>query len=354
MLTSGKRIYNLFSYFIVYFALASLSSKEIYAVNLGGTPPRVEIESKYAFMVEEHFDDLAFTSAIHNRLRIILNSFKFGEVGLCKINLDPSPLSFAFLDYYYDTDDLAVLNRSSAFRLRLRWNSFLSYVRFKLYPFSKLFRPTRTEIQAKIDYKNIGGALSTNESRFEFRKESHPFNDGVELPPVNWTVQDFSEIIKSGKFADYYIYPAYSVKQIGIDTNQLKHKLTLLTKRNRMHLNCKSPFGSGPNPDQLFIVTVDLVFCEYGCSNKYSRIVEVEIERERNTSTVIDRISSYGSGGYFSNSSVAEEAIGYSKIAKHYFDSDFELLSKAIESEILERNLNVLPSNFKYSRFLQR
>jgi hypothetical protein len=292
--------------------------------------------------------------AIHENIRKSLSEFEFGKIGMCKIKLDESPKAFAFLDHYLDTNDSKILHSNSAYRLRFRWSSFMSYVRHKIFPFSGMFRPTRTEIQAKIGYKKVEKGLSTTETRFEFRKESHPFSEGVELPPSTWKEANYLDIARSGKYMEYDLYPSVELQNIGIEFGQIESRLILLTKRNRMHLNCKSPFGTGPNPEQMFIVTVDRVFCEKGCSRAQKPFVEIEIERERNTSTLIDRVSSYETGEFFSNAKIANSAIDYAKKAKVFFDADHKRLSQIVYSTIESRDYEVKNPTFKYARFSKK
>ena len=127
-------------------------------------------------------------------------------------------------------------------------------------------------------------------------------------------------------------------------------KLGLLTKRNRMHFNCKNPFGSGPNPEQLFIITLDRVYCEHGCIDR-KNLLEIEIERERNTSTILDQIAGYENTSFFSNAKVAGIAVNFAKKVKYAFDDDHTKISKIVKNYLIQNGLNPLPANYKYARF---
>jgi hypothetical protein len=320
-------------------------------LEVSGTPPRTEVESKFAAVIPEGFDDNDFTMTLHKILDAYSGKLSFGDKAGCNLTLDGSPKSFAFLDEYYDTDDRKILKSNSAYRLRFRWNRFLSYVRSKLYPFSSQFNPTRTEIQAKVGYERLSeNKMTTTETRFEFRKESEPFVDGVELPPVSWEVENYRNIAISGQYKNYKIYPYDALEEIISPKDNLTPKLGLLTKRNRMHFNCKSPFGSGPNPEQLFIITLDRVFCEHGCIDR-KNLLEIEIERERNTSTTLDQVAGYENTSFFSNPKVADLAVIFAKKVKQAFDDDHTKISDVVKSYLIENGLSPLPANYKYARF---
>ena len=326
-------------------------SQQVDYLEVSGTPPREEVESKFAAVIPDNFDDRDFTMALHKILDEYTPHLSFGEKAGCKLTLDDSPKSFAFLDEYYDTDDRKLLNNNSAYRLRFRWNRFLSYVRSKVYPFSSRFRPTRTEIQAKVGYEKLSeNKLTTTETRFEFRKESEPFVDGVELPPMSWEKENYRDVAIKGQYKNYKIYPYNALEEIISADDKLSPKLGLITKRNRMHFNCKNPFGSGPNPEQLFIITLDRVYCEHGCGDR-DNLLEIEIERERNTSTVLDQIASYENTGFFSNQKVADLAVTFAKGVKDAFDDDHTKISGVVRNHLIKNGLHPLPANFKYARF---
>lgn len=80
-----------------------------------------------------------------------------------------------------------------------------------------------------------------------------------------------------------------------------------MTERFRQHLNIKSPWGSGPNPEQSYIISLDSSEV-YGATSylkflkrrslgdkkakspdEIGRLIEIEIEFERNVSDVLDR-----------------------------------------------------------------
>lgn len=326
-----------------------------FSYTVSGTPPRKEIESKFAFEINKDFDDKEFTSEIHQLITKNLKKFQFGKNSLCKMSIDSTPQSFAFLDYYYDTNDQDILKASSAYRLRYRWSNFMDYVRSRLFPVSSLFRPTRVEIQSKIGYKETeDGKLETTETRFEFRKEASPFIDGARLPPIDWAHENYENVLTSGTYLGYKIYPKVVLEDELKVSGDLANTVTLLTKRNRMHINCKSPFGTGPNPDQLFIITADRIYCEKGCSDSYKPSIEIEIERERNTSTMLDTIASYTEPDVFGNELIAKEAIEYAKSVKAVYDSDHLFLSYLVRSYLKGQDLKILTPNYKYKRFAKK
>lgn len=349
----GMRIYI---WIFVVYALFLSKSQVVLAVQIAGTPPRVEIEAKLAFSISKEFDDLEFTRGLHSLIKKNLNLFRFGNIGRCDLKLDKIPKTFAFLDYYYDTKDRKILKKQSSYRLRFRWSDYLSYVRKSIYPFTRRFPFTRVELQAKTNYRFLdNGNLEVKETRFEFREEASPFSDGVDLPPKSWQELDYEKLIFSEVYGAYRHYPGHLVRQNIIDgEDQLQRSLVLLTKRHRMHLRCKNPFGWGQNPEQIMIVSIDKTYCKEGCFQNNRMVLEVEIERERNISTILDRVAGYQSTEKFSNSIIAEEAITYAKKVKSVFDRDHLLLVNLVKSNLKALNIHSLQSDFKYSRFASR
>jgi hypothetical protein len=81
----------------------------------------------------------------------------------------------------------------------------------------------------------------------------------------------------------------------------------LLTDRFRQHLDIKSPYGSGPNPEQSYIITLDATriykgdtYMQLYHAGKFAdknfpelepdaTLLEVEVEFERNVSDVLDK-----------------------------------------------------------------
>ena len=122
-----------------------------------------------------------------------------------------------------------------------------------------------------------------------------------------------------------------------------------------MHYNCKSAFGSGPNPEQLFIISIDRVYCEHGCAEKES-LLEIEIEqRERNTSTLLDRVAGYEDTSFFSGPEVAKIAVNYARTIKDAFLTETMQKFQNRVLEFMKRNrLRPLPANYKYARFTSK
>jgi hypothetical protein len=58
----------------------------------------------------------------------------------------------------------------------------------------------------------------------------------------------------------------------------------MVTTRTRFHINKKTPFGYGDNPDNVFLVSIDesRVY-EIGTRNVVAEFSEIEIDFERNT-----------------------------------------------------------------------
>jgi len=223
-----------------------------------------------------------------------------------------SPKDYLFRDIYLDTKDNINKQHSISYRLRHRWKSYKTYKDHEQNQFDDRFFPIRCEIQVKTDRQEQGNGYSkVYETRFEFRNQSLPFSDINPAPPAPWDFEQYLHYAMTGRFQDYIIKPTQEYVKFlkGIYPKKkrlwLKPKLVTLTRRFRLHLNVNTPWGSGPNPENVFIVSLDLTqvygpeYIDFLLKSKYGgqkklpklkgHLKELEIEFERNVSTVLDK-----------------------------------------------------------------
>lgn len=283
-----------------------------------GTAARVEREYKWSVGTPgEDLDLASVAEGIREALAKAVSDrslWKAAQVVGNDFYIDDTTEDFVFRDIYFDTPDS--LNAKFGISYRLR-NRFIDWKKYKLYeknPNWPELWPYRLEYQAKTNRKELGNGYSvTDEARFEFRKESLPFSEAKLPPPRPWNLDQFMPYFQIGEFQSYPLLPAQEILRAfennGVvrDSFEFAPTVVLLTERNRMHLNIKSPYGSGPNPEQSYIISLDKsrvydgkryvqFIRERGDGYKSSKrppdlgdILEIEIEFERNVSDVLDR-----------------------------------------------------------------
>ena len=151
----------------------------------------------------------------------------------------------------------------------------------------------------------------------EFRLQSAPFSMSRPPPPAPWLPRDFIPVAQSGRFGSKVTAPAQALGRFLTEKGVTRDlywlpELVLLSTRMRLHLDNKTQYGSGPNPDQAFIVSIDRVdvcegagylrFLESGWYERRGRarpqimatFFEMEIEFERNVSTRLDQAAKAG------------------------------------------------------------
>lgn len=177
-----------------------------------------------------------------------------------------SPLQkLFFVDEYYDTKS-EILNQSNlVLRYRRRFKNSWQYRLHQWFPHVRLFFPYRTEIQLK---KLI--SIHKNKYHFEEKRIESRDDDKLKDPPTK---------------PKEWISPSLDLfSQFSIEiTEILVKKLTIETDRKRFHLKLKNPWGSGPNPEQVFLFSLDSSRAESACEEKVN-FTQLEIEAERNTS----------------------------------------------------------------------
>jgi len=329
-------------------------------VFLSGSPEREELEFKSAFSVESEKTVIKIIEDFKNALKLKLskNNFNFSKQIHNNYYTSPSFERFAFLDYYFDTQNHDILKKNSAYRLRYRWSKWENFKRYQYFPFFKFFFPTRVEVQFKRDYQHTNHQqMKVFESRFEFRKESLPFSKGFELPKAPWPLVPFLDLASHGQYQQHIMIPSYNLKKILPNADvQINPISRATTKRYRNHLNIKNPWGTGPNPDQVFILSFDYSnFQGIDKSNHNNQVqfLEVEIELDRNISREINRLS---------KESKNKEVRSFSQIAKNNLMNDLNLVQETLQSILLKYqdktsknnlfHIKKLPINYKYKRFM--
>ncbi|MCI5064213.1 CotH kinase family protein [bacterium] len=283
-----------------------------------GTPKRAEREYKFSVRSADGSErDLmdvaqAIRSALERRGsdRSVWNAPRLVDGDYY---VDDDAEDFLFRDVYFDTEEGLAYKNSISYRYRNRYKSWKRYKKhIKDQDWPELW-PYRLEFQAKVDRKELGGGFSTvQEARFEFRDASSPFSPTKRPPDAPWRESEFLRYFESGRYQGMTTYPAQEVMRVLSDqfegeTLEFQPELVLVTERFRQHLNIPSQFGSGPNPEQSFIISLDKSrvyegkrYLQYLQDEyqgiKYTRkpaslgaIVEIEVEFERNVSDVLDK-----------------------------------------------------------------
>jgi len=226
----------------------------------------------------------------------------------------------------------------------------------------KKYLPYRIEFQAKVDRKELGeGFSSVMESRFEFRDESAPFSSLNPAPEPPWDLEEYIGYFQDGRFDQYYTWSAKSIVNYLMPAHTDKEflffnpKLVLLTERQRQHLNIKTPWGAGPNPEQVFIITMDsskvynaeefLTYMkmvrlgfEYDVPQLKGFFTEVEIEFERNVSSELDKqIEALQDSGN-------PEELGYLLNVRDAFLEDLKILMRLMKEKLAQKGIRAYPA----------
>ena len=335
--------------------LSQLFSQRTVHQEVIGTPPRQEVEVKLALNSAQPISAHTLSLELHALMQTLQARLTFSQVAGCQMTVDRAIQSFAFIDEYFDTPAKAIMTSNSAYRLRRRWQNYQHFLRHQLFFWSKLFGATRVEIQAKTGYhRTATHQLSVLESRLEFRPEAPPFNQGFPLPNITkLSTHELHQMMTSGQFHNHLIYPFTALTDHpplhNVDLSTLNHELTLASQRNRFHLSCPHPLGWGPNPDQVFIVTIDKVRCLSGCC-QLNELLTIELERERNTTTHLDELARYEDSAYFTHP-VALLGLEYSKNLRLAHINDHHFLTAQLKNFIQSKGWSIANPTPKYHRF---
>jgi hypothetical protein len=316
-------------------------------LTLAGTAPRLEKEFKYAFSSSASVKGMAkeLERVLQNILKV--HQFAFPKLVEEKYYLDPQFQSFVFKDYYFDSPDNVLGEKNISYRLRYRWVNLDRYHRYSLFPWLKSYYPDRCEIQLKENYKFFQDGLSeVEETRFEFRNESPPFNKKRDAPLPPWPKAKYLEVAKKGKFKNYRIHPYHRLQRL-VGDKDLDTRFEVTTIRYRTHLNIKHPWGSGPNPEQAFIITIDKVYFKNSDDSKRGEFLELEIELERNTSTHIQLLTE-------GIEQSPKEVVELSRKADRALSLDLKFLQEELKKYFLSKlRVKKLPDSSKFQRMVK-
>lgn len=341
-------------------------------VEAEGTPGWGEFEFKMAFAVERNLDLAEISTIVSQEINKISQQGGFEFVSLVHgdaYHFDNFQ-TFGFLDVYFDTPKLDLLSLMSAYRLRYRWSHVGLYNRFKFLPFVALYHPNRCEIQLKAGYEFHveDSTAKVTETRFEFRNESVPFNRRLDAPKSPWAKDDYIRYAQSGYFGDYKMLPTYELVKLvsegkGVKEVNVEPMVETITSRRRSHLNVPNPWGSGPNPDQVFIITIDKTELEFANEKvlngeKFRKsaptFLEFEVEVDRSTLFRLEESFADQFGDVPQQlQPVLEEATRYTERAKQALQRDLFTIKNAIISLEQKMKGRRLPINYKYARMIE-
>jgi hypothetical protein len=309
---------------ITYFDVDAIESAEV-AV---GTAPRREREYKIGISGDTsrlYLDDgfILLQKAIFQGLseKLSTTDWLAPDITGKPYFIKRSPIVSVFRDIYFDTDEFNLCQKNMAYRLRHRFVSPHQLHSHETRPMDPDYFPYRGEIQAKVDRMELADGYSiSSEARLEFRDASSPFSSLNPAPPAPWHPRDYYPVVQSGLYQGKPAIPgsvlATALKKAGIDNPiHLRPSTAVISTRLRMHFNMITEFGSGPNPDQAFIITLDRFDVVDG--REYSAFLsrgwyegedisrpailmtrfETEIEFERNVSTKLDSAIKNGNAG---------------------------------------------------------
>lgn len=345
----------------VIFILIAMSSTALAFSELGrypaaGTDGRTEREFKLAFSVPLDRSTEDVKAAVLQVLQQTIGTLKFDKLIDSEFQISGDFKPFVFKDIYLDTPDFQILRANSAYRLRYRWPRLDYYVRHRLLPFFKDFYPNRCEIQFKGNYQWDGNVVSVQETRFEFRNESHPFFLLQNAPKAPWPEAEYLGYAQSGLYGGYAMKPTLAlVERIpGARKKKVSPAVEVTTIRERLHLRVRNPWGMGPNPDQVFIVTLDR--SEFtprmeglGGRSQGNALLEIEVEPDRSTLEGLQRVGwlkrAPGFGG------LNDLIQPFTEKAKDYLHQDLDTLRFRLSRGMTEAlQQKPLPGRFKYAR----
>jgi hypothetical protein len=339
-----------------------------------GTDPRKEQEYKFGFSKSngEKLDLMEVANAAGLALNKYIKSSEWEAPKLTGTDfwLTSATDGAIYRDVYFDSPEGYAEKYGISYRLRHRFSSIEDHDGNFKYPHEPRFWPYRIEYQAKTDREEIGEGFSrVTESRMEFRWQSKPFDQLRNLPPPPpWSLVEYIPWIQSGFFRGRLTTPGQEFTRELVKVGALKDQndyvtvkpaVILVSTRVRHHLNIKTPYGTGPNPEQSFIVTFDhadvypvdhfLKTMELAPKAKkklslkpVAEITEMEIEFERNVSEGVAKA--------LATATDKEEILKLKKL-QNAFLHDQKQISEVVTRGVREIGIDVKPVNF--SKFLQ-
>ena len=337
-------------------ASVQAQSKEQYQSpkQIAGTIARTETEFKFAVYIPKDHRVGTLVSNINRSLNLLTQTdkMKFARFMKKPYSIQADFKDFVFDDRYLDTQNLELAKSGISYRVRRRFHSTLDLLKNSFLGSTIYTRPVRQEIQLKKDYQKIQNNLtSVQESRFEFRLESPPFLDGEPLPnPLQ--VDSLLKFARQGYFRHFYLQPSIDLqKTLSLPKGKMPNltkSTRIMTLRKRNHLSLPHPWGSGPNPEQIFIISVDWI--HLANSKKYD-FLEVEIEFERNTSDTLFQLAQTENMLSGLESELLDASLQKAHKALNALRYDHRMLATLIR-KILVNTINqpILPPMSKYQR----
>lgn len=329
---------SMFKTFFCLVLVASCAEQES-RLELAGTKGRLEQEYKASFSTTENIDQI--TKLIQTELfNLIINKNlevpkKLDNQYFLSGKLSP----YIFVDYYLDDKKMSLLHNDAIYRLRYRWKEEQDYLLFSD-KYKAEYYPIRAEVQAKTKIKISKNDLASSlETRFEFRDGSHPFIGDQKAPSAPWALSDYLNISQNGRYKNFNLRP-YRVIMDEYKPSHLVPRYIIKTARRRFHLNIKNKWGSGPNPHQAFIITVDhfsykpFLSIIDGFKNNFKKeFFEIEVEFERNTSTKL-----------------LEDTRPYVKSVISAFRNDQAVMFKTLKDILLQSHVKMNKTSSKLKR----
>lgn len=292
--------------------------------------------------------------------------FSTGGVGYSP---DTKVGEFAYTDIYIDTDDNLNYKHDVSYRYRYRFENRKTFNNYVRNPDKPRFWPFRLEYQGKVGRGHPAPGLSeVYEARFELRKQSLPFSEEYLSPWTPWDFETYLPLMLSGSYKNISTISGAEIQKFLSETTgrsefAFKPRLVVVTERLRQHLNIPTEWGSGPNPNQSNIITLDRSeifdakdFLHFLRRNKYGEpgdlfpqpvgvVTEMEIEFERNVSRELDkRLRQAKKDGNTS------ELDRLTRARQAFVDDLFTLRAEIVE-HFKESNISVTPGG--QSKYLQ-
>lgn len=332
--------------------------------NILGTPPREEREFKIGVSGANKVRTKEINHAVYQALvKALRDSTRWNVPSMfsSQYYLTLSEELFIFRDLYFDSDDQILSANNSSIRLRYRWDSEFSYKKFMNGEHRPEARPTRVEIQAKVGKRgSTEGYSEVAESRLQFSKGQPPVKTYFELGRARLLLPLLIQSVKQGRYEGTFHTPGRALAELvdlispGVKRLSLSPRLAIVSKRYRMHVNMVNPWGSGPNPDHTFIITLDRFAGKRTpadlrwerqlnavsrdlFSGEFTERLEVEVEFERNTSSRLDdEIQSLALAGKQKQKDELEHV-------RSLFLRDQEMLVKIVTESLSQIGLKTFP-----------
>lgn len=258
-----------------------LDIREAMAAKADGTPSRLEMEYKY--LIEGPADllkkDEYLLGTMHKAVeRALQDEFQWevpkhvnASFSICPIGLG----TFCFVDVYVDSSDGINERWNIGHRIRYRWHSRGSFIRYMLGSERPDDFPHRCEYQVKSSRdEQKDGFYTARETRFEYRNESLPFKRDQSCPPPPWPFHEYIPPAITGHYRNFFAVSAQEYATFIHEVEPLREKLSLaptvveVMTRRRFHLNLNNPWGaatallgggSTTNTTQAMVITLDAV-----------------------------------------------------------------------------------------------